>query len=83
LSGRFYGNEKFVSSIKNSNKSKFLAALRIGEAQADRGEVVPHEQVKLEFRQGFGDYTNERHGWLHDKSVRAVAKRIRARRSVP
>jgi predicted transcriptional regulator len=28
---------------------EFLAALREGEEQADRGEVVPHEQVKKEF----------------------------------
>ena len=28
---------------------EFLAALREGEEQADRGEVVPHEQVKQEF----------------------------------
>jgi len=28
---------------------EFLAALREGEEQADRGEVVPHEQVKREF----------------------------------
>ena len=28
---------------------KFLAAIREGEEQADRGEVVPHEQVKREF----------------------------------
>ena len=27
----------------------FLAAIREGEEQADRGEVVPHEQVKREF----------------------------------
>jgi predicted transcriptional regulator len=29
---------------------EFLAALREGEEQADRGEVVPHEQVKREFK---------------------------------
>ena len=28
---------------------EFLAAIREGEEQADRGEVVPHEQVKREF----------------------------------
>jgi predicted transcriptional regulator len=28
---------------------EFLAAIREGEEQADRGEVVPHEQVKKEF----------------------------------
>lgn len=28
---------------------EFLAALREGEEQANRGEVVPHEQVKREF----------------------------------
>ena len=28
---------------------EFLAAVREGEDQADRGEVVPHEQVKREF----------------------------------
>jgi predicted transcriptional regulator len=28
---------------------EFLAAIREGEAQADRGEVVPHAQVKGEF----------------------------------
>ena len=28
---------------------EFLAAIRVGEEQADRGEVVPHEQVKREF----------------------------------
>ena len=28
---------------------EFLAALSEGEEQADRGEVVPHEQVKKEF----------------------------------
>ena len=28
---------------------EFLAAIREGEEQADRGEVVPHEQVKGEF----------------------------------
>jgi len=32
---------------------EFLAALREGEAQADRGEVVPHEQVKREFKSWF------------------------------
>ena len=30
-------------------KIEFLAAIREGEEQADRGEVVPHEQVKKEF----------------------------------
>ncbi len=29
---------------------EFLAAIREGEAQADRGEVVAHEQVKKEFQ---------------------------------
>ena len=29
---------------------EFLAALREGEEQADRGEVVPHDQVKREFK---------------------------------
>jgi len=28
---------------------EFLAAIREGEEQADRGEVIPHEQVKREF----------------------------------
>jgi predicted transcriptional regulator len=28
---------------------EFLAAIREGEEQADRGEVVSHEQVKKEF----------------------------------
>lgn len=28
---------------------EFLAAIREGEEQADRGEVVPHEQVKRKF----------------------------------
>jgi len=28
---------------------EFLASIREGEEQADRGEVVPHEQVKREF----------------------------------
>jgi len=28
---------------------EFLTAIREGEEQADRGEVVPHEQVKREF----------------------------------
>jgi predicted transcriptional regulator len=28
---------------------EFLAAIREGEEQADRGEVVSHEQVKREF----------------------------------
>jgi predicted transcriptional regulator len=28
---------------------EFLAAIREGEEQADRVEVVPHEQVKKEF----------------------------------
>jgi predicted transcriptional regulator len=28
---------------------EFLAAIREGEEQADRGEVVPHERVKKEF----------------------------------
>ena len=28
---------------------EFLAAIREGEEQADRGEIVPHEQVKKEF----------------------------------
>ena len=70
-----------MNGKKNSNKTEFLAALREGEAQADRGEVVPHNQVKLEFRQGIRDYTTGRHNWLNDKSVQAVAKRIRARRS--
>ncbi|HZL14141.1 MAG TPA: hypothetical protein VFC85_08350 [Verrucomicrobiae bacterium] len=28
---------------------EFLAAIREGEEQADRGEVVPHGQVKREF----------------------------------
>ena len=28
---------------------EFLAAIREGEEQADRGEVVPHEKVKGEF----------------------------------
>ena len=28
---------------------EFLAAIREGESQADRGEVVSHEQVKAEF----------------------------------
>jgi predicted transcriptional regulator len=27
----------------------FLAAVREGEEQADRGEVVPHQQIKQEF----------------------------------
>ena len=30
-------------------KIEFLGAIREGEEQADRGEVVPHEQVKREF----------------------------------
>ena len=29
---------------------EFLAAIRHGEEEADRGEVVPHEQVKEDFR---------------------------------
>ena len=28
---------------------EFLTAIREGEEQADRGEVIPHEQVKGEF----------------------------------
>ena len=28
---------------------EFLAAVREGEEQANRGEVVPHEQVRREF----------------------------------
>jgi predicted transcriptional regulator len=32
-----------------SREVEFLAAIREGEEQADRGEVVPHEQVKREF----------------------------------
>jgi predicted transcriptional regulator len=28
---------------------EFLAAIREGEEQADRGDVIPHEQVKKEF----------------------------------
>jgi predicted transcriptional regulator len=32
------------------NEIEFLAALREGEAQADRGEVVSHGQVKEEFK---------------------------------
>ena len=32
-----------------SREVEFLAALREGEEQSDRGEVVPHEQVKKEF----------------------------------
>ncbi len=32
-----------------SREIEFLAAIREGEEQADRGEVVPHEQVKGEF----------------------------------
>ena len=33
-----------------SKEIEFLAAVREGEEQADRGEVVPHEQVKSEFK---------------------------------
>ncbi|OHE79048.1 MAG: hypothetical protein A2107_14315 [Verrucomicrobia bacterium GWF2_62_7] len=29
---------------------EFLAAIRKGEEEADRGEVIPHEQVKEDFR---------------------------------
>ena len=32
-----------------SKEIEFLAAIREGEEQADRGEAVPHEQVKGEF----------------------------------
>jgi len=32
-----------------SREIEFLAAIREGEEQADRGEVVPHERVKGEF----------------------------------
>jgi predicted transcriptional regulator len=33
-----------------SKEIEFLAAVREGEEQADRGEVVSHEQVKSEFK---------------------------------
>jgi predicted transcriptional regulator len=33
-----------------SKEIEFLAAIREGEEQADRGEVVSHEQVKREFK---------------------------------
>jgi hypothetical protein len=33
-----------------SKEIEFLAAVREGEEQADRGEVVSHEQVKKEFK---------------------------------
>jgi predicted transcriptional regulator len=33
-----------------SKEIEFLSAVREGEQQADRGEVVPHEQVKREFK---------------------------------
>lgn len=33
-----------------SREIEFLAAVREGEEQADRGEVVSHEQVKREFK---------------------------------
>jgi predicted transcriptional regulator len=34
---------------------EFLAAIREGEEQADRGEVVPHEEVK----QGFSTWISK------------------------
>lgn len=38
------------AKLQNIGKEiEFLAAIREGEEQADRGEVVPHEQVKREF----------------------------------
>jgi hypothetical protein len=70
-----------VNNKKNKTITEFLAALREGKAQANRGEVVPRQQVKLELEKGLGNYTRERHGWLRDKSVQKVAKRIRTRRS--
>ena len=33
-----------------SKEIKFLTALREGEEQADRGEVVSHEEIKKEFK---------------------------------
>ena len=33
-----------------SREIEFLAALREGEDQADRGEVVSHDQIKKEFK---------------------------------
>ncbi len=33
-----------------SKEIEFLAAIREGEEQADRGEVVSHEQIKNEFK---------------------------------
>ena len=33
-----------------SKEIEFLAAIREGEEQADRGEVISHEQVKKEFK---------------------------------
>jgi predicted transcriptional regulator len=33
-----------------SKEIEFLAAIREGEEQADRGEVVSHEQVEKEFK---------------------------------
>jgi len=33
-----------------SKEIEFLAALREGEEQADRGEVISHEQIKKEFK---------------------------------
>ena len=36
-----------------SKEIEFLAAVREGEEQADRGEVVSHEQVKREFKSWF------------------------------
>lgn len=32
-----------------SKEIEFLAAIREGEEQADRGDVVPHQQAKGEF----------------------------------
>jgi predicted transcriptional regulator len=32
-----------------AHEIEFLAAIQEGETQADRGEVVPHDEVKREF----------------------------------
>lgn len=37
----------------------------------------------LQFEHGHGDYTRERRQYLNDKSVSAVAARIRARKTTP
>ena len=34
----------------------------------------------LQFEHGHGDYTRQRHEWLHDTSVSTAAARIRARK---